>query len=143
MCEREESKKKKEADAIKTFFEKKSGRLDHRRASFSLIFLPLPPVTMARGRSFFSLAIALLTLCAAVAAVTGAEVIPAAPVEAVASSLASVVAPSNASGETKKAEAAPISPPSGVQVTVFRASGWPAGTLTIPATVANDVSDLL
>ena len=99
---------------------------------------------MARGRVFFSFVIALLALSATVAAVAGAEVTPTAPAEAASSSV--IVAPSNAAGETKKAAAAataPIMPPSGVQVTVFRASGWPAGTLTIPAAVENDVSDRL
>ena len=94
---------------------------------------------MARGRAFLTFAIALLALFSVFSAVAGAEVTPAAPAEAASSSV--VVAPSNAAaGETKKAATAPISPPSGVQVTVFRASGWPAGTLTIPASVSNDVS---
>ena len=103
---------------------------------------------MARGRAFFSFVIALLALSAAVAAVAGAEGTLAAPVEAASPA---AVALSNAAGETKKAAAAaaaaptaaPITPRSGVQVTVFRASGWPAGTLTIPAAVVNDVSDRL
>ena len=97
---------------------------------------------MARGRAFFCFAIALLALSAAVSAVAGAEDAPAALVEAASPA---AVALANAAGETKKvaAGAAPITPPSGVQVTVFRASGWPAGTLTIPAAVSNDVSDRL
>ena len=98
---------------------------------------------MARGRAFCSLATALLALCVAVTAVAGAEVAPTVPAEAASS--VSVALSNAAAGETKKAAAAnaPISPPSGVQVTVFRASGWPTGTLTIPATIVHDVSDRL
>lgn len=96
-------------------------------------FLSLPPVAMTRRRAFFSFSIALLALYAATIAVAGAEVTPAVSAEAASSNAAA--------GETKTAPAAaPITPASGVQVTVFRASGWPAGTLTIPAPVENDVS---
>jgi hypothetical protein len=142
--ESEGLEKEKKRSTKKTIFRKKTFGRRHRRApSLAAHLSPLPPVAMARGRAFFSLATALLALCVAVTAVAGAEVTPKVPAEAASS--VSVALSNAAAGETKKAAAAnaPISPPSGVQVTVFRASGWPTGTLAIPATVVNDVSDRL
>ena len=101
---------------------------------FFLLLPPLPPVAMATRRTLFALAVALLALSSSTLAVAGAETAPATTVQAASSN---AIAPSP-NGETQKA--APVTPASGVQVTVFRAAGWPAGTLTIPTAVSNDVS---